>query len=109
MVPSQLGEKKTQEFSHLAERPEYGSALHEKSNIGRIIEDISSLVQQRRETAAEHEVELTNSCEECAKKIPSQEFDTYEGLCRECYYRKINGDIMRDTRRSGVLGKDRTW
>jgi uncharacterized C2H2 Zn-finger protein len=66
-------------------------------------------VQQRTETITEQKTELTKNCENCAKKITLRDFEIYDGICAECYYRKMRGDIMRDTRRSGILGKDRNW
>jgi hypothetical protein len=61
-----------------------------------------SAVSSPRETPIE-------KCDECARKISLEEYNKYEGICRDCYYRKLSGDVTRNQRNAGLLGKDRTY
>lgn len=57
-------------------------------------------------TENKRETEINNRCRNCATPITNNNFD---GLCTDCYYRKLSGDSKRIERHAGVLGKDRTY
>jgi len=72
-------------------------------------EAIPPTVKQIPKTATENEAELPNRCDSCTKGITLEEFDKHDGLCLDCYNQKLNGDIIRNMRQGGLLGKDRNW
>jgi hypothetical protein len=63
---------------------------------------LQSAVSSLRETPME-------KCDGCTRKIPLEENNKFEGFCRDCYYRKLSGDVTRNQRNAGLLGKDRTY
>lgn len=49
------------------------------------------------------------TCNNCINTISNKQFELYDGLCMDCYYRKLAGESKRVERHAGVLGKDRTY
>lgn len=50
-------------------------------------------------------------CSGCNSLIEDEDFDTYDGLCKQCYFIKLQSEIAKNERRSGTVGADRagTW
>jgi superfamily I DNA and/or RNA helicase len=55
------------------------------------------------------ETNVVEKCDRCAREITLKEYDIHDGLCKDCYYHKLGGDLKRNERNAGLLGKDRTY
>jgi predicted RNA-binding protein with TRAM domain len=59
----------------------------------------------------EEEEEIKKACINCRSPINDEDFETYDGLCKQCYYNKLQNEATKTERRSGTFGTDRagTW
>lgn len=51
------------------------------------------------------------NCIKCGEWLKLDDFETNDGLCRECYFEELQNEAARTERRSGTFGADRagTW
>lgn len=59
----------------------------------------------------EEKTELGKECIECHFPVATEDFATYDGLCKRCWYKRLHSEASRTERRSGTFGADRagTW